>query len=59
MSSFAELSNVQRASHLASWYESEVQNGGHLQFFENRPAELIEPTMEAQVAVGAIASSQS
>lgn len=26
----------QKAPYLVFWYESEVQNGGHLQYFENR-----------------------
>ncbi len=33
---YNELSPRQRAAHLVFWYESEVQNGGHLQFSENR-----------------------
>jgi hypothetical protein len=39
---------------LAFWYESEVQNGGHLQFFENQPEELIDPTMQALAVIGAV-----
>jgi len=52
-STLAELSDTQRPPHLVFWYESEVQNGGHLQFFENRPGELIEPTLAALRVLGA------
>jgi hypothetical protein len=52
-STYQELNDVQRAPHLVFCYESEVQNGGHLQFFENRPEELIEPTLQALRALGA------
>ena len=38
----------QRAAALVFWYESEVQNGGHLQYFSNRGIE------EATEAVGAL-----
>jgi hypothetical protein len=47
LSSYQELDDVQGPAHLAFWYESEVQNGGHLQSFENRPSELTEPTLAA------------
>src|SRR5260370_34171286 len=52
-STLAELTDIQRHPHLVFWYESEVQNGGHLQFFENRPEELIEPTLTASRVLGA------
>ena len=38
----------QRAAALVFWYESEVQNGGHLQYFSNRGLQ------EAAEAVGAL-----
>jgi hypothetical protein len=38
---------------LAFGYEGDVQNGGHLQFFENLTPELIEPTIDALRTVGA------
>jgi hypothetical protein len=50
---YEELNELQRAPHLAFWYETEVQNGGHLQFFENRPASLIAPTLSALQVLGA------
>jgi len=33
---YADLSPLQRKAHLVFWYESEVQNGGHGQYFENQ-----------------------
>ena len=47
-----ELDANQRPAHLAFWYESEVQNGGHLQFFENRPVSLIDETIVALKSLG-------
>lgn len=35
-SKYEDLHPTQRAAHLAFWYDSELQNGGHLQFFLNR-----------------------
>jgi hypothetical protein len=35
-SNYRDLTEAQRAAHLVFWYDSEVQNGGHLQYFENR-----------------------
>jgi hypothetical protein len=32
---FEALESVQRVAYLVFWYDSEVQNGGHLQYFEN------------------------
>src|SRR5258705_3794327 len=52
-STWPELTDFQRHPHLVFWYESEVQNGGPLQFFENRPGELIEPTLTALRVLGA------
>jgi hypothetical protein len=34
-SEYADLTPKQRVAHLAFWYDSEVQNGGHYQYFEN------------------------
>lgn len=44
---YDELAPVQRAAHLVFWYESEVQNGGHLQFLENRGTRHLVETIEA------------
>ena len=42
----SELSSEQLAAHHAFWYDAEVQNGGHLQYFINRGID------EAQRATG-------
>ena len=36
MSDIDHLDSAQRPAYLVFWYDSEVQNGGHLQFFLNR-----------------------
>jgi len=46
-SSFEELDNVQRVAHLCFWYDSEVQNGGHLQYFENQGTQKIKETLDS------------
>ena len=52
MEDYGSLSAVQRQGHLVFWYESEVQNGGHLQFFANRGTDLLEETVESLEASG-------
>ena len=44
---FSQLSPLQRKAHLVFWYESEVQNGGHGQYFENQGAGHLGETIEA------------
>lgn len=48
-----ELDPAQRPAHLAFCYDSEVQNGGHQQYFENCPTELVGDTISALVTLGA------
>ena len=36
MSELAQLTPRQRVAHLAFWYDAEVQNGGHDQYFGNK-----------------------
>jgi hypothetical protein len=43
----------QRPAHLVFWYESEVQNGGHFQYFTNRSDHHIEETIQSLNALGA------
>lgn len=50
---YDDLTVEQRFAHLVFWYESEVQNGGHLQYFENRGTEHLEETIEALGVLGA------
>ena len=35
--SYEDLAEVQRKAHLVFWYDLQVNNGGHLQYFENQP----------------------
>jgi hypothetical protein len=50
---YKDLDQIQRKAHLAFWYDSELQNGGHLQYFENRGTELIDATLAALRDIGA------
>lgn len=47
------LAPRQRPAHLAFWYDSEVQNGGHFQYFENRGLQLVPETIAALEYLGA------
>jgi hypothetical protein len=58
MERFSELSAEQRPAHLIFWYESEVQNGGHFQYFENRGTEHLAATIEALGLLGAVCQQQ-
>ena len=42
-----DLTPVQLPAFLAFWYEHEVQNGGHYQYFHNRGTEEIDGVIEA------------
>jgi len=53
MRDYRELAPRQRAAHLVFWYESEMQNGGHLQFFTNQSGARAEETVSALEAIGA------
>lgn len=44
---------IQRAAHLAFLYEGEVQNGGHLQCFENLREDRLKETVAALGTMGA------
>jgi hypothetical protein len=52
--SYEHLSQEQRPAHLVFWYESEVQNGGHFQYFENRGLNHLAETIEALGLLGAV-----
>jgi hypothetical protein len=58
MEDFSNLSPEQRPAHLVFWYESEVQNGGHFQYFENRGTEHLAATVEALGLLGAACQRQ-
>lgn len=53
MENYQDLDEVQRIAHLCFWYDSEVQNGGHLQYFENRGTVFLDETLAALVVLGA------
>src|ERR1700686_4906357 len=56
--SYEELSVEQRPAHLVFWYENEVQNGGHLQYFENRATKYLTETIAALGVLGAACQQQ-
>jgi len=58
MEVYLELSPEQRPAHLVFWYESEVQNGGHLQYFQNRGTERLAETIAALGSLGACCHQQ-
>jgi hypothetical protein len=58
MERYEDLSPVQRPAHLVFWYESEVQNGGHLQYFENRGTDQLAVTIDALGSLGATCQQQ-
>src|SRR5262245_30840695 len=49
---YGDLSPLQRKAYLVFWYESEVQNGGHGQYFENRGLERLAETCMALTELG-------
>jgi hypothetical protein len=53
-----ELTPLQRSAQLVFRYESEVQNGGHLQFFSNGTGEDADETIAALDALGASAQAR-
>ena len=55
---YEDLSASQRPAHLVFWYESEVQDGGHLQYFENRGTKHLTETIEALGLLGALCQQQ-
>jgi hypothetical protein len=55
---YRDLDAIQRPAHLVFWYESEVQNGGHLQYFENRGTEHLAETITSLGVLGAIGQQQ-
>ena len=48
-----ELTPVQRPAFLAFWYEHEVQNGGHYQYFQNRGIGELDELIPALRAISA------
>jgi len=58
MEDYHDLAPEQRPAHLVYWYESEVQNGGHLQYFENFGTKHLAETIEALGLLGATCQQQ-
>lgn len=53
MEEYEVLDDVQKVAHLCFRYDAEVQNGGHLQYFENKKGRLLEETLQALDVLGA------
>jgi len=53
MTDYDRLSVEQRPAHLVFWYDSEVNNGGHLQYFENKGIVNLDETIESLGKLGA------
>ncbi|KRE45357.1 DMP19 family protein [Paenibacillus sp. Soil522] len=53
MEEYEDLNQIQRVAHLCFWYDSEVQNGGHIQYFENKGTERVYETIKALKSLGA------
>ena len=49
---YSALKPSQRSAHLVFWYESEVQNGGHDQYFGNQGTERVGETVAALRELG-------
>ena len=58
MEDYGRLSPEQRPAHLVLWYDSEVQNGGHFQFFQNRGTQHLAETIQALGLLGASAQQK-
>lgn len=52
MESYEELTPIQRKAHLLFWYDSEVNNGGHAQYFDNCGNDRVPETIEALRGIG-------
>jgi Domain of unknown function (DUF4375) len=48
---YEDLTSIQRVAHLAFWYDSEVQNGGHYQYFENQAGKRRHEGIEALIVL--------
>lgn len=52
------LNKKQRLAHYCLVYDNEIQNGGHLQYFENKKGRDLSATLEALEAIGALEQKQ-
>jgi hypothetical protein len=53
LTKYQDLAEEQRPAHLVFMYDSEVYNGGHLQYFGNRRMQHLGETIEALRIMGA------
>lgn len=53
LAKYEELNNEQRIAYLTYWYDSEVNNGGHFQYFTNMGTEHLQETIDALKIIGA------
>jgi len=58
MESYENLTEIQRKAHLVFWYDSEVGNGGHLQYFENQGTDHLTETIKALKELKAISQAE-
>ncbi|CAH1195539.1 hypothetical protein PAECIP111893_00713 [Paenibacillus plantiphilus] len=58
MEAYSDLNLIQRVAHLCFWYDSEVQNGGHIQYFENQGTAKVDETIFALKTVGAMEQAE-
>jgi hypothetical protein len=58
MEEYEDLDEVQRIAYLCFWYDSEVQNGGHLQYFENRGLDMVSDSIVALNILGAVSQGE-
>lgn len=47
MEDYDDLTRIQQIASSLFWYDSEVQNGGHLQYFLNQGLENVKATLDA------------
>lgn len=52
MEDYGDLTPLQRKAYLCFWYDSEVQNGGHGQYFENQGVKRLAETVAALTDLG-------
>jgi hypothetical protein len=55
---YGDLSSTQRKAHLVFWYDSELQNGGHGQYFENRGRNRLDETVAALRDLGLLCQAE-
>ena len=49
-----DLTETQKIAHYSFWYDAELQNGGHLQYFENRRRKDYTIIIESLIKLGAL-----